>query len=165
MVAQELSLSDGVLRPCVEPRQGVTHWLQVVGSPFAECVRHSRPPGGEYAGRKQYCNLGAQFDTGQLSRGVRAVAAKIGISAATLSRVEQGHLPDLGTFSKLCRWLNLDPAEVFGLDVERPPVTSAASLATAHLRADRTLDPRLAQALGEMIVRAQVMLADEPAER
>ena len=34
--------------------------------------------------------------------------------------------------------------------------------ATAHLRADRHISPELAQALGEMIIRAQAMMADEP---
>src|SRR5205809_6297369 len=49
-------------------------------------------------------------------RGIREVAADIGISPATLSRVERGKLPDLDTFSKLCRWLQVDPAEVLGVE-------------------------------------------------
>ena len=107
--------------------------------------------------------LGSLLRERRGSRGVREVAVAIGISAATVSRVEQGHLPDLATFSKLCRWLNLDPAEIFGLETARRPVTQGQpSMATAHLRAKRTVHPRLAQALGEMILRAQAMLADEP---
>jgi len=36
-------------------------------------------------------------------RGIRAVAEEIGISPATLSRVERGKLPDLDTFGKMCK--------------------------------------------------------------
>ena len=96
---------------------------------------------------------------------VRAAAKEIGVSAATLSRVENGKQPDLLTFEKLCRWLQMSPSEF--LDVgdsdadERSP--TAPATATAHLRAKRDISPELAQALGHMIIRAQDMLADEPA--
>ena len=48
-------------------------------------------------------------------RGIRMVADEIGVSAATLSRVERGLMPDLETFGKICRWLKVDPAEVLGV--------------------------------------------------
>jgi len=47
-------------------------------------------------------------------RGLREVAAEIGVSPATLSRVENGQLPDLQTFSKMCRWLDTDPGAFLG---------------------------------------------------
>ena len=47
-------------------------------------------------------------------RGIRAVAKEIGVSPSTLSRVENGHLPDLENYWKICRWLGLDPASVVG---------------------------------------------------
>jgi len=37
------------------------------------------------------------------NRGIRDVAQEIGISPATLSRVERGYLSDLETFGKICR--------------------------------------------------------------
>ncbi len=48
--------------------------------------------------------------------GLRAAAQQItkkhgSVSAATLSRVERGNLPDVETFVRLCRWLNIS-AEV-----------------------------------------------------
>lgn len=52
-------------------------------------------------------------------RGVREVAAEIGISPATVSRVERGHSPDLETFAKICRWLDVDPGEVLGFTNRR----------------------------------------------
>ena len=52
------------------------------------------------------------------SRGVRAAAADVGISSATLSRVENGHMPDLETFAKICKWLGKDPREFLGFERE-----------------------------------------------
>ncbi len=41
-------------------------------------------------------------------KGLRDTAAEIGdISPATLSRVEQGNLPDVETFIRLCKWLKM----------------------------------------------------------
>jgi hypothetical protein len=46
--------------------------------------------------------------------GIRAAAKEIGVSAATLSRVERGHLPDSRRLGMICDWLELDPGEVIG---------------------------------------------------
>lgn len=43
---------------------------------------------------------------------LREAAAEVGLSAATLSRVERQSLPDLPTYIKLCRWLGV-PLEHF----------------------------------------------------
>ena len=48
-------------------------------------------------------------------RGIREVAVEMGISPATLSRVERGKMPDLETFGKICKWLRIYPAPVFGI--------------------------------------------------
>jgi transcriptional regulator with XRE-family HTH domain len=83
--------------------------------------------------------------------GVREVSAKIGISPATLSRVERGYLPDLDTFGKVCRWLNIDPGEVLGIrtGVKRMPKVAV------HFRKDRELAPKTAHALAQLILAAQ----------
>lgn len=89
------------------------------------------------------------------SQGLRATAAEIGISPATLSRVEQGHLPDLVNFRKICRWLDEDPSELLGLRDERP-------VAAVHFRKKRTMKVETARALATMILAAQrAMLARE----
>jgi len=84
------------------------------------------------------------------SRGVRAVAKEIGVSAATLSRVERGYMPDLETFGKICRWLKVDPAEVLGIDISesRPSVS-------VHFKKDAAIHPDTAKALAELILAAQ----------
>lgn len=42
---------------------------------------------------------------GRFGDSLRDAADKIGISAPTLSRIERGAVPDLGTFRILCQWL------------------------------------------------------------
>jgi transcriptional regulator with XRE-family HTH domain len=42
--------------------------------------------------------------------GVREFAKRIGISAPTLSRIENGRTPDINTYLKLCQWLKANPA-------------------------------------------------------
>ena len=83
--------------------------------------------------------------------GIRATAAKIGISPATLSRIENGHLPDLENFRKICRWLGVDPSTILGFDTEiaRRPVASV------HFRKKQTVQLETASALAEMILAAQ----------
>lgn len=90
-------------------------------------------------------------------RGLREAAKEIGdVSVSTLSRVEQGKIPDLGTFFRLCHWLGVSP-EQFATDAlkvdgqETPPDISTPEMLVAHLRADRTLDPHTAEALSTMI--------------
>lgn len=85
------------------------------------------------------------------SRGVRAVASEVGISSATLSRVENGHMPDLETFAKICRWLERDPREFLGLEREE----AAPPQAVVQFKKDRTVSRDTAMALGELILAVQ----------
>mgnify|MGYP003577375135 CR=1 FL=1 len=82
--------------------------------------------------------------------GVRATAKEIGISAATLSRVERGYLPDLDTFRKICAWLGVDPGEVLGFTQGRPSTPQV----TVHFKKAQALSPKTAQALGKMVLAA-----------
>src|SRR5260370_19141682 len=61
-------------------------------------------------------------------RGVRAAALEAGVTHSTFSRVENGHMPDLKTFAKLCKWLARDPREFFGIVLPQPnPTTPRAA--------------------------------------
>ena len=86
--------------------------------------------------------------------GIRATAAKIGISPATLSRVENGHLPDLENFQKICRWLKVDPSVVLGFDAE----SASRPIAAVHFRKKQTMELETASALADMILAAQRVL-------
>lgn len=85
------------------------------------------------------------------SHGVRATATKIGISPATLSRVENGHLPDLENFRKICRWLKVDPSLVLGFDAD----VGSQPIAAVHFRKKQTMELETASALADMILAAQ----------
>jgi transcriptional regulator with XRE-family HTH domain len=92
-------------------------------------------------------------------RGIREVAKEIGISPATLSRIEHGKVPDLETFRKVCRWLKIDPADVLGRPKSIPVKTEGEITAPAvHFKADRAVSRQAAQALAEMILAAQKMM-------
>ena len=86
-------------------------------------------------------------------RGVREVAAEVGVSSATYSRVENGHMPDLETFAKLCRWLGRDPSEFLGLEAHKSD--QAPTKAVVHFKKKKTVKPETAKALGELILAAQ----------
>ena len=106
-------------------------------------------------------NLGTIVREKRSSRGLRTVASEIGTSAPTLSRIESGRMPDLQTFGKLCRWLEVDPATL--LDVtQQPTETAPTNIAVAHLKAHREIDPKTASALANAILKAQLMLHDAP---
>ena len=105
--------------------------------------------------------MGALVRERRGARGVRVTAAEIGVSAATLSRVENGRQPDLQTFEKLCRWLGISPSDVLAGSDVRERASVPGRVATAHLKAERHIRPELAQALGEMILRAQALQADD----
>lgn len=85
------------------------------------------------------------------ARGIRAAAAEVGVSPATLSRIENGHLPDIETFAKICDWLERDPREFFGFGAE----PTAAPKAVVHFRKKKTVAKDTAAALGELILAAQ----------
>jgi transcriptional regulator with XRE-family HTH domain len=87
------------------------------------------------------------------NRGVRAAAADAGVSSATFSRVENGHMPDLRTFAKLCTWVGRDPREFLGMESEEN--TSSKARAVVHFKKKKTVKVETANALGELILAAQ----------
>jgi transcriptional regulator with XRE-family HTH domain len=109
--------------------------------------------------RKTLASLGALVKAKRGERKLREVAKEVGIGPATLMRVENGRIPDVTTFAKICRWLDVDPGEFLGF--ERKGVTpgprgtdSSAVLISAHLRADQTPTQDTVQALARMILLA-----------
>ena len=82
--------------------------------------------------------------------GVRAAAREAGVSPATLSRIENGHIPDLETFERLCRWLGEDPGRF--LDT---PATKI--IGTVQFRKQKTVSRATAAALGELFLRVHEM--------
>jgi transcriptional regulator with XRE-family HTH domain len=86
-------------------------------------------------------------------QGLREAAKDIGnVSASTLSRVEQGKVPDLETFFELCKWLDASPEEFTGGNPSpHKGLESVPEKIEIHLRADRTLEPATIDALVTMV--------------
>ena len=100
--------------------------------------------------------LGQMIASRRGTLGIRAAASEIGISPATLSRIENGHVPDLATFAAICKWLGEDPSTFLGMQFSR----SEERLASVHLRKKKTTSIDTAVALGGMIVAVQQALRD-----
>lgn len=107
--------------------------------------------------------LGALLRERRGGRGIREVAQEIGVSPATLTRIEGGRLPDLLTFRKICDWLKVNPAEILGIPSSQTQqnavVADAVSEAAVHLRADQALPQAAASDLAQLIVFAHRELA------
>lgn len=103
-------------------------------------------------------DLGRQVHEKRDGRGIRAVAKEIGISHATLSRVERGHLPDLENYQKICRWLGVEmvPATEVVMKGGEP-----RKIPEVHFRKQPTVSPATAQALAEMILAAQSYMEEQ----
>lgn len=67
-------------------------------------------------------------------------------------RIEEGRLPDLETFTKICHWLGRDPSELLGF-TDRPRDSGPVTI-TGHFRADRFANSDTVAALAEMLVKA-----------
>lgn len=90
--------------------------------------------------------------------GVREAATEVGVSSATLSRVENGKVPDLDTFGKICKWLGDDPAVYLGL---APTVSTDQPRAQVHFKKGAAIKQDSAVALSEMILLAQQALLND----
>jgi len=84
-------------------------------------------------------------------RKLRETSQNIGIGPATLMRIENGRSPDIETFSKICRWLNIEPGQFLGFEKKVSPDSNQLNVA-AHFRAERALKPETANALAQMIL-------------
>ena len=96
----------------------------------------------------------------ELGLSLRDVADKTGVSASTLSRIENGTgEPDADNIARLTSWLNMPMERVLSgrhPDSDEAPAViyypheSTPEIVEAHLRADRNLTPETANALSEL---------------
>ena len=77
-----------------------------------------------------------------------------------MSRVENGRLPDLENFTRICRWLEVDPADLLGFDPQAPSLPVAA----VHFRSHAALSSDTSAALQELIVEAQKTFVEQGSE-
>lgn len=102
--------------------------------------------------------LAAHVRTKRGNRGLRTVAEEIGgVSASTLSRIEQGSAPDLPTFLRICKWLEASPDAFvnpsLGLkrQTQPPGEFSLPASFEAQLREERVLPEATVDAISEML--------------
>lgn len=85
------------------------------------------------------------------TRGLRETAKEIGnVSPSTISRVENGKTPDMETFLALCHWLEVPPAELMKNAEEEKNLDTPEAI-EFQLRADKNLDPAIADALASLV--------------
>jgi transcriptional regulator with XRE-family HTH domain len=108
--------------------------------------------------------LGNEVRKYRRNKSLREAAREIGISPATLMRVESGRVPDVETFGKLCNWLQVDPRSYLGIktttteqpagatDEARADAKPSHLVVSAHFKAERTPNPETVKALANMIM-------------
>lgn len=106
--------------------------------------------------------LAALLRTKRAGRSLREVAQEISeVSPSTLSRIENGKMPDMDTFLRVCDWLHVSPEEfIKGTDDPEREEVSPLERIEAYLRADQVLDPETADALSK-VIRAAYKAASE----
>ena len=96
----------------------------------------------------------------EIGMSLRDAANETGVSASTLSRIENGTgKPDADNIARLTAWLNVPMERIMGGrqlegDEAKPvvyfPQEATPDIVEAHLRADRNLTPETAKALSEL---------------
>ena len=98
--------------------------------------------------------LVAALDAERKTKGLswRQLAKAAGVSASTLTRMQQGKSPDVNTFSALTGWLNI-PAERFY--VEQPQHLTQRenpmAVISTLLRGKKKMNPKAITALQELV--------------
>ena len=98
--------------------------------------------------------LATRLQARRRERGIslRAAAAEIGVSPATLSRVERGdYLPERDILFRLLAWVGASQAEVPGSAEPHPPGAATVEAIELHLRADKHLAPEDAEAIAQIV--------------
>ncbi len=84
----------------------------------------------------------------ELGLSLREASKASGVPVATLSRIEQGRMPDLGTFSRVIEWIGERPERFFTAS-ER--VESTPEAIAEHLMADPALPPEAAERIAGIV--------------
>lgn len=95
--------------------------------------------------------LAGMLKNKRADKGLRATAEEIGgVSFATLSRIEQGKVPDVDTFIKICKWLGVT-TDTFIVGNSKNKTVSTKDQVVAHLRAERELSKDTVNMLIKMV--------------
>ncbi len=132
----------------------------------------TRPDGDSVTGSASSSPNSERLDLAQLGtmlrerRGklsLRQAAAEAGVSFSTFTRIEAGAQPDLTSFTLLCAWLGVSPAEFFTSVAERQ--VAPIDEAIAHLASDPRLEPGAAIKIADVLRSMYDVLAKAPTQR
>jgi transcriptional regulator with XRE-family HTH domain len=84
----------------------------------------------------------------ELGLSLRDAAVGSGVPVATLSRVEQGRMPDLATFRRIVEWLGVPPEQFFAPSEKTESTTEAIA---EHLMADPALSADAADRIAGLV--------------
>src|SRR2546426_6937414 len=111
----------------------------------------------------------------QQGMSLRDVAEETGVSASTLSRIENGTgKPDADNIARLAAWLDMPIERVMHhghrsaadpKPVVYYPHESTPEIVEAHLRADKHLSPQTAKALSELFRVAYTQFSQTPTKK
>lgn len=153
MNSQNVEISDAVL----DQRNGKCEVFRRLDSDTGRMIRVDCPVYGTLVPTDETHGEGMKIDdVAKLlskkrgSMGLRAAASEIGISPTTLSRIENGHVPDVATLNKICVWLEEDPSQFTGI----------GGLQVAFKK-KQTAPPRTAQSLARLIELASKQFAKD----
>lgn len=106
--------------------------------------------------KRSLSNLGTMVRKERGERKLRDTAKEIGISPATLMRIENGRIPDVATFGKICSWLQVNPGDFLGFiqDGTSDQLPSPLLSISAHFKADKTPKAETVNALASMLLMA-----------
>ena len=90
------------------------------------------------------------------ARKIRETAAEMGIGTATLMRIENGRIPDVETFGRVCKWLNIDPGSFLGFEASSStqsvaPEGGSLTEVSVHFKADKNPQAATVQAIAQMV--------------
>lgn len=102
------------------------------------------------------------LDSERRARGIswRQLAAQAGVSPSTLTRMQQGKLPDVNTFTALTSWLGIPAERFFARQVQHQAVDDPLAVVSTLLRGKKKLSPKAMAALQEL-VNASIKLSEE----
>ena len=101
--------------------------------------------------------LGQKVARKRGSMGIRAAAGEIGVSPATVSRVERGHLPDSRTLGKICVWVEIDPSAVIGGGAKMDAPTPTVNI---HFKKSATSASQTSKSLAKLIEAARTQFLE-----
>lgn len=89
----------------------------------------------------------------------RQVAHGAGVSPSTLTRLAQGKRPDVDSLAALVDWAGLS-ADDFVIRVHGETQDEPLAMISTYLRADKSLDPKVASALEDVLHATYKVLKD-----